>query len=58
MLTGDLGFDDIFSDERIVLIPHAIPANIALTLFAVTVVLLLQNLLVGLTVNDLDVSYP
>lgn len=34
----------------------AIPANIALTLFAVTVVLLLQNLLVGLTVNDLEVS--
>lgn len=52
MLTGDLGFDDIFSANDI---PFIISANIALILFAVTVVLLLQNLLIGVTVNDLEV---
>ncbi len=55
MLTGDLGFDDIFSDENIQLIPFVISANIAIIFFAVTVVLLLQNLLIGLTVDDLKV---
>lgn len=56
MLTRELGLNDAISEERIGLIKHAMPANIVLTVFAVTVILLLQNLFVGLTINDIDVS--
>lgn len=58
MLSGDLGFDDIFSDKNIEGLENRllIPANFVIIVFVITVVLVLHNLLISLSVNDTKVK--
>lgn len=55
MLTGELNYAAVFSEDNVKQIPNVLPAVIVFILFILTVVILLQNLLIGLTVSNIEV---
>lgn len=55
MMTGELNYSTIFSENNVKQIPNVLPTVIVFILFILTVVILLQNLLIGLTVSNIEV---
>lgn len=58
MMAGEINYDDIFfDDESTADIPFPLSSRLLYAAFTAVVTIILFNLLIGLTVSDIQVSY-
>jgi hypothetical protein len=57
MMTGELNYDEIFYNEEGEPIPFQTTEHVLFALFTITVTIILFNLLIGLTVSDIQVRF-
>lgn len=56
MMTGELNYDEVFFSEEGDQMPFKVTGHILFAIFTVIVTIILFNLLIGLTVSDIQVS--